>query len=263
MNHQAIIPVEQALVPFYEDEILSARLPDDFVAASMNSLCAMLKVNTQAQVRRILRDEVLAKYLLLVRVETPGGPQTTEMLSAKAIPMWLTGLQPNMVAPEKRPLIRALKEEAVEVLYRYFFKIGAEQATRPAPSALPEMDGSPWQIAHQALDIAHEVLYAAEEREQALMGKLATLEDELAALKKRQAGQTGWQQRPATHPLSPEHQIQLTALARFQRGQTGEPIQAMNAELAKLFGVEDVSDIPDDNWDAIQQWFWQRRQRTR
>src|SRR5579885_2016672 len=98
MNPQTFTPVKQALVPFHGGEILAVLLSDGRIAASLLSLCALLKLSKPGQMQRILRDVVLAKELLLVVVQTPGGPQATEVLTAKAIPTWRTGLQPNMVA---------------------------------------------------------------------------------------------------------------------------------------------------------------------
>ena len=134
MASKTLVPLKQALVPFYGSMILAVLLPDGRIAASLKSLCSMLKLARHGQMERIRNDDTLAKELLLVVVQTPGGPQVTEVLTARGIPTWLTGLQPNMVAPEKRPLILALKEEAVDVLYRHFFKIYTDEKTSPPPS---------------------------------------------------------------------------------------------------------------------------------
>jgi len=132
MEEKTLTPIEQALVHFYALLILAVRLPDGRIAASLASLCELLQIRPHGQVQRILRDATLANQLLQVVVQTPGGPQTIDVLTAWAIALWLTGLNPEMVAPEKRPLIMALRQEAADVLYRYFFKIGFDQASRPA-----------------------------------------------------------------------------------------------------------------------------------
>src|SRR5579871_3487512 len=103
MARQALVPEEQALVPFYDEEILSVRLPDGRVAASHNALCKMAGLSPHGQLQRIRRDEVLSEQLLLVIVETPHGFKQINVLTAWAIPTWLTGLNLNMITPEKRP----------------------------------------------------------------------------------------------------------------------------------------------------------------
>src|SRR5690349_2387795 len=104
---QAIIPVEQDTVPFYDRQIIAARLPDGRIAASLRNMCDALQ-------------------LVPVRVETDGGAQTAEMLTAWAIPTWLTGIQLSRVAPEKREAIKAYKREAADALYRHFSQRRAE-----------------------------------------------------------------------------------------------------------------------------------------
>jgi len=146
MDNNVLVPVQQALIPFHGSEILAVRLPDDRVAASLNSLCKMLNLARHGQMERIRRDKNLTEYLLLIRVETMGGPQRTDVLIAEAVPSWVMGVQVEHLAPEKRPLILALKVEVVHVLYRYFFGPDVEQAApqtsepQVAPPAQPAGD---------------------------------------------------------------------------------------------------------------------------
>jgi hypothetical protein len=294
MEEKALTPVKQALVPFYGIMILAVLLPDGRIAASLKSLCNALKLASQPQIRRIRNDAALTKELLLVITETPGGPQATEVLTAKAIPLWLTGLQPNMVAPEKRPLIQALKEEAMEVLYRHFFKIDADEKAAPPPNPSAEAPRSQRKMAHKAFERLHQVADAlqqagdtiyeaadalraatdeldeiymvAQEEKEAMGDHIVALEVKQKALEERKAGsatQARKQPLPQDGPiLTAEHRNQVYALARHLRDQTGEPLAAMFAELAEVFGVADMSDIPDAGWEEVATWFWERRQRT-
>jgi len=45
MKTKALVPVEQALVPFYAWLILAVRLPDGRIAASLRSLCDLLNLS--------------------------------------------------------------------------------------------------------------------------------------------------------------------------------------------------------------------------
>src|SRR5689334_4125702 len=89
-QEQAIVPVEQDTVPFYDRQIIAARLPDGRIAASLRNMCDALQLERYSQVRRIRDDDILVDQLVPVRVETDGGAQTVEMLTAWAIPTWLT-----------------------------------------------------------------------------------------------------------------------------------------------------------------------------
>ncbi len=280
MARQALVPEEQALVPFHGGEILAVLLSDGRIAASLLSLCALLKLSKPGQMQRILRDVVLAKELLLVVVQTPGGPQATEVLTAKAIPTWLTGLQPNMVAPEKRPLIQALKEEAMEVLYRHFFKIDADEKAAPprnpsanSPRSPRQMTHKAFERLHQAADALHQVAdeldedyMVAQEKIEAMGDHIVALEAEVAALKREPVRDTLRQTTvnpvPPDGPrLSKDHLYQMYALAHDERRRSGQRVDRLLRELAEAFGVEDMSDIPDVGWEEVASWFWERRQR--
>lgn len=272
MASKTLVPLKQALVPFYGSMILAVLLPDGRIAASLKSLCSMLKLARHGQMERIRNDAALAKELLLVVVQTPGGPQVTEVLTARGIPTWLTGLQPNMVAPEKRPLILALKEEAVDVLYRHFFKIDTDEKTSPPPSQTTEPPRSSRKMTHKAFERLHQVAdeldesyMVAQEKIEAMGEHIVALEAKVEALKQEPASQGASKSRqpmPQDGPiLTAEHRNQVYALARHLRAQTGEPVAALFAELAETFGVEDMSDIPDAGWEEVAAWFWERRQR--
>jgi hypothetical protein len=109
------------------------RLPDGRIAAVLSFLCDALQLAAVGQARRIRADDVLADQLLLfAQVQTEGGPQAMDVLTARAIPAWLQGIKLGKVAPEKRTAILAFKREAADVLYRHF----SQQRALPAPSGL-------------------------------------------------------------------------------------------------------------------------------
>jgi hypothetical protein len=136
---QALIPREQDVILFHGNEILAVRLPDDRIAATLNSLCAVLGILPHGQIQRIRRDEYLAQHLLLAFVKTAGGLQLMDVLIAEHISDWVMGLQLKRIALKKRPLILALKAEIVDALHRHFFP---EQETRPRPEPQAEPEAS-------------------------------------------------------------------------------------------------------------------------
>ncbi len=159
MENILLLPIAQALVLFHGYRLLAVRLPDNRVAVSLKALCRMLNLERKAQVRHIQRDTDLAGQLLLVRVETAGGPQQIEVLTVEAIASWVMGLHLARMASAKRPLILALKVEAVAVFYGYFFKTDAEPA-RPAvphaqrPQQLPASQQQPAPTSWEAISEA-------------------------------------------------------------------------------------------------------------
>jgi hypothetical protein len=201
-EQQALIPRKQALVPFRQKKIFGVHLLDDHLAAGINSLCAMLGLAAKAQVRRIRRDKELSRYLLLVKVETSGGPQYMDVLIVEAIPSWVMGLNLKAIAPVKRPLILALKAEAVEVFYRYFFKTDPGQVSRPiAPQTRrPALAGrKPQQLTRPsreggAAELAG-IKAAIRRLEAGLDGMQATVQEVKAALEEMQAAIREMQQK--------------------------------------------------------------------
>ena len=265
MSDATLTPVEQALIPFHDDQISSALLPDEVIIASLPSLCNILKIAVNGQARRIHRDPALSKYLLRVLMDTPGGPQITDALVAWAIPLWLMGLQPNMIAHEKRSMAIALKEEAVDVLYRYFFKIDASETAQPAPAPTQKPPRSALEMHMEAWKETEQEWHAKETRYEARLAsieqQLARVIARLAALEQRDGAARGEEPPPqARRILSQAHIGQVYVLARHQRDQSGEPISDMLRDLAETFDVPDMSDIPDEGWDHILRWFRGRAQ---
>ena len=254
MESKALIPVQQALVPFHGYDVLSVRLSDDHVATSHNGLCHMLDVARHGQIERIRRDKKLSEQLVLARVETNGGPQNIEVLIVDAIPEWVLGIQINKLAPEKRPLLLALKAEAFDVFYGYFFGAYSGQNAQPTAKELPEQDDV-WERLYQAI--------AGVEREwRSMKADIATMKADIAALKAAQEQKSAGAARRADDRLSPDHFLHLYVLARSLESRTGEPLGAVMRELAAAFQVTDVGELPDSAWDGVLAWFWQHSQRS-
>jgi hypothetical protein len=297
MESQVLIPIQQLLVLFHSYQILAVRLPDNRVAASLRGLCRMLNLSRNGQMQRIRRDKSLAEHLFLARVEIANKPQYVDVLIVEAIPSWALGLHLNLIDMEKRPLVLALQVEAVQAFHRAFFNEGAEPSVRTArkhppksgyaPREWVDAEGSattldsPWDLFYEALDHAKEALDDVQramrgiEREQE-QTEMHT-QDRFARIEKFEARVEGrlaqLEQEHNVDPeaeeaaqdneriLSPMHLVQVSVLARSLRARTGERIDAMMADLAETFGVEDVSDIPDAGWEHVLSWFWQRSQR--
>ncbi len=253
MESKALIPVQQALVPFHGYGVLSIRLSDDHVASSHTALCRMLNLSRHGQMERIRRDKELSEQLVLARVETAGGPQQMEFLIVEAIPHWAVGINFHLLAPEKRPLVIALQVEAVKVFYGYFFKTDGEQADQPTTKQLPESDDM-WEKLYQ--------LIAGFETEwRSMKTDMASMKADIARLKAAQEQKPVGAARRAEDRLSPDHFLHLYVLARSLESRTGEPLGAVMRELAAAFQVTDIGELPDSAWDAILSWFWQRSQR--
>jgi hypothetical protein len=277
-SQQAIIPLEQALIPFHSGQVLAVLLPDDRMAATLNSLCALLGIRPESQARRVRRDKDLAEHLLLTVVETSGGLQFMDVLVAQTIPNWVMGLQLKRIPLEKRPLILALKVEIVDVLHRRFFpeeptQSGPQSQSVPQPSSSrSESATAPrpvWERLFDGVHIIQEALYdmqqQEERKEKHLAQRFARIEEWLTSLDRRVAA-TG--QANAAEPgwlpgLSQGHLADLRMLLRSLEQTTGCAALQLEQELVETFGTPTINAIADEQWQDVLAWGLWRAQQPR
>ncbi len=84
----ALVPVEQDIVDFDGYPVIGVRLPDGRIGASLRDMCDAMKIDRPSQVQRIRGDETIADSLVSVQIQTRGGFQTADFLTAWAIPYW-------------------------------------------------------------------------------------------------------------------------------------------------------------------------------
>ena len=117
---EAFIPEKQAIVTLFGRPILVACLADGRVCAILRWLCDGLNLDANGQVQRIRRKAVLAEGLLMVRIETDGGPQPMPALLLDLLPGWLLSIDERRVTPERRADVIQIQREAVKVLAQRF-----------------------------------------------------------------------------------------------------------------------------------------------
>lgn len=130
-NQAALVPVEQDTITFYGHELVAVRLPDGRIAAVLRWLFESLNLDRAGQMQRIERKTALADGLVLVRVETAGGPQEMPAIMLKVLPGYLFGIDENRVKAEAREDIILFQRECVEALADHF--------TRKHPPTLPAL----------------------------------------------------------------------------------------------------------------------------
>lgn len=88
------------------------------------------------QLRRVRGDDTLSDQLITALVDIDGtGERPTNVLTAWAISLWLTGIQALRVSPEKEGAIRAFKREAADALYHHLSQ--PQQAPLQTPLQAP------------------------------------------------------------------------------------------------------------------------------
>lgn len=262
---QAITPTRQEVVPLFDRFIIAVSLPDGRIAATLSSLCESLGLAANRQARRIRADDVLSDELVEALIQTSGGVQALGVLTAWAIPLWLTGIQTNRVAEEKRPAILAFKKQAANVLYEHF-----SQLTIPPPPPTTLVPSEPIEKPSYPDDSAglderrkyHRDMVtwldwqadiAAWQRD--TNNRLDGLESEVESLHEvvRLVPELLERMGPAT--LSPEHQHSVQALAKRLHEVGGFGFATIYSELNTAFHVGKYDQIADASWDEVARWF--------
>jgi hypothetical protein len=131
-----LVPLEQRHIEVEGEDVLAAWTGQRDVYVPLTPICQALGVAPAAQVRRIRRDDVLAEQLRLLRIDTPGGPQTVQALHLEAVPMWLATLDTARVKEEVRPRLRTFKMWVRQKVWEAFAaEMGWSQATSAPPTA--------------------------------------------------------------------------------------------------------------------------------
>lgn len=127
--------MEQRPIPFMGDELAAALTSGGNIYITLPGIARALGLNTQAQMRRILRTPALARGLQIIPLETPGGTQTVNCLRVDKVALWLAGIETSRVKPEFRAKIEAYQEELAPVAMQVFMRVMGLPATASAPTA--------------------------------------------------------------------------------------------------------------------------------
>ena len=134
----AEIPHEQALeqkpVPFWGDELAAALTAGGNIYITLPAMCRALGLNTQAQLRRILRTPTLARGLRAIPLETRGGRQEANCLRVDKVALWLAGVEPARVKPQFRAKIEAYQEELAPVATQIFLRVAGLTLAQLVPT---------------------------------------------------------------------------------------------------------------------------------
>jgi hypothetical protein len=156
---KALIPVEQKVVEFYDDELTAVRVEIEGKSAvyvPVRPICDYMGVDWSAQFRRINRDPVLSAEVIpcVVVTATQGQPdQRREML---CLPLdmvngWLFGINANRVKEELRDRLIQYQRECYRVLADAFVnRIVPDDWMQTNPEAMLALQ----QIRENALAVA-------------------------------------------------------------------------------------------------------------
>lgn len=179
MSEQAVIPLEQDEVTIDDLLFTAVLLPDGQTGGVVSQFCDALGLVPNTQAHRLRGDPVLSFALVLVQIETAGGPQVVNVILAWGLPLWLNSIRAGRRSPVYRARLMVLKRRAAAALARCFFRPPASTATG---LALPEAQQARLRNGTERL------LAAAIERVLLLEARVASLEQQHRPQQKKRRG---------------------------------------------------------------------------
>ncbi len=245
MDKKSVAVVEHRDVDFYGDLLTAVRSDDGQIYVAVSQMCQSLGIDTQAQTRRIQRQEILADGLKgVAKLATPGGVQSGYVLRVDLVPLWLSGIRTSAVGEDVRPKLERFQREAAKVLWEAF-----QQGRLTADfdfDALLAQDSPE----AQAYKMAQAVLQLA--RNQLMMrAQLSDHEQRLEAIES-QLGDTGRNVTP-DQASQISQAVKTVALALGKKSGRNE-FGAVYGELYRKFGITGYKMLPARRFDEAMKF---------
>ncbi len=253
-EEQELIPVEQKTILFYGKPLVVVRLPDGRPGVVIRFFCENLQIDTAAQVARIRRTEAIVEDLAFARVETDGGSQKMAVLVLHAVAFWLAGIDPKRVRDEVKADVLRYQREVVDVLYAWAQApkaitapqqlVPAEPITKPTPPA-EEASLDEWREYHRQMVLWIDWQHDIEQWRGSVESRIESLEEVTSIILEQLGPQT----------LTPEHQRVVQHYTKQLHEATGKPYGTIYDSLKTAFSVPRYQDIPEAEWDKVENWF--------
>lgn len=256
MADEALVPIEQKQVIFYEDEITAVWVDaaeERGIYVPVKQLCEHMGVAWPPQYRRIQRDEVLsaAATSITVTVTESGQRGAVVCLPLKYIPGFLFGITASRVKPALRDKIIRYRRECFDVLAEAF-QDGRLTATDRFDELLAH--DSP---AAQAYKMAAAIMKMAQQQ-LLLEAQLETHETRLGNHEQR-IEQIEAALGHADRQVTPEQAMQISQAVksiafelskRSRRNEYG----GVYGELYRRYGINSYKALPQQQYDDAMAW---------
>ena len=250
-DEKALVPVEQKIVDFYEDEVTAVRMADGEVFVPIRPVCENLGVAWSPQLRRINRDPVLSEEAISVTVTVTQQGREMICLPLKFVPGWLFGMNADRVKPEIRERLITYQRECYDVLAEAFQE--GRLTADPTFSELLESE-SP---AAQAYKMARAMMELA--RNQLLLeARIEThgvrLEDHERRLEEVEATLGDSERHVTPDQASQISQAVKTVAMKLSKASGRNEYGGVYGELYRKFGITSYKQLPAAKFDEAMRW---------
>ncbi len=255
---QVLIPVQQDTVDFDGYPVIAVRLPDGRIGASLRDMCDAMKIDRPSQVQRIRGDETIADSLVSVQIQTRGGPQNADVLTAWAIPYWLTGVELSRIKDEKkRHAVLLFKRKAADVLYQHFAQRQAPHALTPIQPNQPAQDADAltWAEYHRQMAAFYQWKATTDTRIDVIEEWQGAVESRLEGVEAMTGLIPEILERLGPEKLSPAHQNKVKYYVQQLVKATGTSSGMIYSSLYTAFSVPRYQEISEAEWDNVERWF--------
>lgn len=244
MTDKPLVPTEQKQVTFYESEI-TAVLIDGKVYASINHMCDALGLNRRGQRQRVERNDVLADGQRVCVIHTLySGQQSTYVLRADLVPLWLAGVSTRRLDDDKKQKIIDFQKRAADVLWRAFQRGElTDDLNIEALAAAGDEAAIAHQMAAAVLKLAREHIqlrYQVHDHEQRLEALETAVSSPARVISESQAMELSQAVKG----------VALTLSKQTRRNEYG----GVYGELYRKFGVTSYKALPLARFDEAMSW---------
>ncbi len=266
MSETPVIPVKQTYITIGGESFLAVLFSNGDTGLVFPHLCEWLGLSITSQTRRLRAHPTLSAALILTLIQTPGGPQATNIIVAWGLPLWLARIQPDKRPPLYRERLLVLQRDARAALSKEFFQNPTEEPAAPKrkkPSASLEKSSSVLEALQGVDEAVHALQRAVAAEQQAQKEELRVLREEQQAMKERlrrlekpfaSTEPTDLRGAFGSQPLTVEQQQKLMSMLRQAQSETGIPYEVLELEVADHCGADHLSAIPQAAWAEALAW---------
>ncbi|MCL4805142.1 MAG: ORF6C domain-containing protein [Anaerolineae bacterium] len=259
-DDSALVPIEQKVILFYEDEITAVRMENGAVFVPIRPLVEQLGISWSGQRERINRDAVLSEESATVRVtRTEGDRQITRELLCLPLDYlngWLFGISAERVKPEIRERLIRYQKECYRILARAFVREPANEASSTSATLLQvrEMGLAIVRMAEEQIEFERRLTTSESRLDQAAI-VVGDLNRRMTALEQKVApGKTVTEEQASQISQA----VKAVALALGKQSGRNE-FGAIYGELYRKFGITGYKMLPATQFDKamkfLNEWY--------